>query len=136
MSALVDTSIWSLALRRETRGFDARERRLVEQWRELVTAGEALLIGPIRQEILSGIRAERTFNELANWLRYFDLIELQPGDFDQAARFFNALRSKGVTGTPTDMLMSAVAHRCEIPIFTIDGDFGRFARHLPLQLLS
>ena len=61
MIVLVDTTIWSLALRRRRGILSERERRLVEEWARLVRSGEAVLIGPIRQEILSGIRTEKSF---------------------------------------------------------------------------
>lgn len=134
MTALVDTSIWSLAFRRESRRLNDEERRLVEEWKSLVTAGRAVLIGPIRQEILSGIRDDNVFRSLLQWLRFFDLIDITVDDYDQAAAFFNTLRAHGVTASPIDALICAVAHRCGIAIFTIDRDFERYSDHVPVKL--
>lgn len=134
MSALIDTTIWSLAFRRESRLLNARQQELVADWHSLVVSGGAFLIGPIQQEILSGIRSETVFNDLARWLGYFDLLDVLPQDYDQAARGFNSLRAAGITATPTDMLICAVAIRCDMPVMTADSDFPRFARHLPVQL--
>jgi len=55
MNVLVDTSVWSLALRR--REVD-EESEIVRELRELIVEGSAVIIGPIRQELLSGIRIE------------------------------------------------------------------------------
>lgn len=51
---LADTSIWSLALRRRSEDLNRAERRLLSEWFELVRDGRVRLMGPIRQEILSG----------------------------------------------------------------------------------
>src|SRR5688500_3441075 len=134
MSALVDTSIWSLALRREQRELNHEQQRLLAEWKTLVGAGGAFLIGPIRQEILSGIRDHRAFDSLLNWLRFFDVISVVLEDYDQAAMFFNLLREQGVSASPIDVLICAVARRCDIPVFTTDEDFRRYAEHLPIRL--
>ena len=52
MKVLVDTSVWSQVLRRGEPENEPREREL----RELLREGRAVLMGPIRQELLSGIR--------------------------------------------------------------------------------
>lgn len=134
MSVLVDTTIWSLALRRRTRDLNHRERLLVQEWASLVEAGQVLLIGPIRQEILSGIRRESEFLAVRTRLSAFGCIEILPEDYDQAAAFFNACRGKGFAGTAIDLLICAVAARADAPIFTTDEDFVRYAELLPIRL--
>lgn len=124
---LVDTTIWSLAIRRR-----ARDRALVEAWVSMVTSGTAALIGSIRQEILSGIQRARVFEAIRLRLSDFPYFSIGPQDYDQAARFFNTCRSRGVTAT--DMLVCAVAHHHDVPIFTTDTDFERYARYLPIPL--
>ncbi|MFO7766132.1 MAG: hypothetical protein R6V33_06850 [Pelovirga sp.] len=56
MNVLVDTCIWSLALRRKKSEQDA----VVNELGELISEGRAQLIGPIRQELLSGIKNKKT----------------------------------------------------------------------------
>jgi len=63
---LIDTSVWSLALRRSSLDLNNKQRRLVDRWTELVREGQAALIGPIRQEILSGVRHQESFETLRN----------------------------------------------------------------------
>ena len=134
MSVLVDTPIWSLALRRKRRHLSQPDQKLVEEWAELVRAGQAQIIGPIRQEILSGIRRTADLNELREVLSSFEDIPLSTGDYEQAAIFFNQCRAKGITGTPIDLQICAIAHRLGFKIFTTDADFVRYARHIPIQI--
>lgn len=91
-------------------------------------------MGPIRQEILSGIRSQTMFESLREWLRFFDVLEVSVDDYDRAAAFYNRLRDNGLTGSPTDLLICSVAHRYAMPIFTTDNDFIQFADHLPIEL--
>ena len=134
MTVLVDTSIWSLAIRRRRGDLNAREKSFVREWIRLVESGQAALIGPIRQEILSGIRHESDFAVVRHRLSAFAYLPVLPQDYDQAAAFFNACRAKGVTGTPIDLLICAVADRRKVAIFTADTDFELYAKHLPIRL--
>lgn len=131
---LVDTTIWSLALRRRTARLNASELKLVEAWAALVESGLAALIGPIRQEILSGIRREAVFDLIRDHLGDFAILPIEAGDYDEAARFYSVCRSRGISGTSIDMLICAVASRHDVAIFTTDTDFDRYARCLPIRL--
>ena len=64
MNALVDTSVWSLALRRRARDLSAAERPLVVELAELVNEGRARIVGLVRQELLSGIKSPAQYEEL------------------------------------------------------------------------
>ncbi len=130
MRVLIDTSVWSLALRR-ARPVPAP---IVEELAELVREGRTVIIGPIRQELLSGVKGNQQFQTLRDHLRAFPDLELETADFEEAARFFNRCRSKGIQGSNTDFLMCAVASRRDLSIFTTDGDFREFRRVLPLTL--
>lgn len=136
MNVLIDTTVWSLALRRRREKLSALEQDLVVEWENLALSGRAVLIGPVRQEVLSGIREETVFAALQARLSEFRSLEVLPGDYDKAARFFNTCRSRGVTGTPIDMLICALAFRHDLPIFTTDPDFPQYAGHIPIRLHS
>jgi len=136
VNVLVDTTVWSLALRRRREKLSLDEQSRVGEWGELAESGRAVLMGPIRQEVLSGIREEKVFTILQERLSEFRSLEVLPGDYDQAARFFNVCRSRGIAGTPIDMLICATAFRYELPIFTTDPDFPQYARHVPIRLHS
>ncbi|MFL6194346.1 MAG: PIN domain-containing protein [Thermoanaerobaculia bacterium] len=130
MSVLVDTSVWSLALRRRSPGDGPAVREL----RELVEEARVRIIGAIRQEILSGIREVSHFESLRDHLSAFPDLELSTIDHVRAAEFFNICRRHGVQGSNTDFLICAAAERHGLPIFTTDGDFEDFALHLPIEI--
>jgi len=131
MKVLVDTSVWSLALRR--REVDDRSE-IVREFRELIAEGSVVLIGPIRQELLSGIRIRRQFESLRNHLRAFPDLLLEMIDFERAAEHYTACRKRGIQGSNTDFLICAVSERLDLSIFTTDEDFDHFAEHLPIRL--
>ncbi|HEY7306953.1 MAG TPA: PIN domain-containing protein [Bryobacteraceae bacterium] len=134
MRVLVDTSVWSLALRRRQCDLNARENLLVGRLTELVQEGRAGIIGLIRQELLSGIKSSTQFENLRKTLRAFSDEPVGTEDHEAAARASNACRVKGIAATATDMLICAVAHRRGMSIFTIDPDFDRYAHCLPVNL--
>ncbi|HYT67315.1 MAG TPA: PIN domain-containing protein [Vicinamibacterales bacterium] len=130
MRVLVDTSVWTLALRRGARPHDPA----VAELRSLIDEGRVALIGPIRQELLSGIRTPDAFERLRDHLRPFADEHLDSIDFERAAEHFNTCRAKGIQGSNTDFLICAAAERRRLPILTTDADFGRFADVLPITL--
>lgn len=130
MKVLVDTSVWSLALRRR----DTPDSPTVQELRALIEHGRVAMIGPIRQELLSGIRTAEQFERLRLHLRSFADEPLTIDDGERAAEHFNTCRAHGVQGSNTDFLICAAAERRDLPILTTDVDFTRFARVLPITL--
>jgi predicted nucleic acid-binding protein len=130
MKALVDTSVWSESLRRKQGASSSAAQEL----QALISERRVAIIGPIRQEILSGVRDEKQFEKLRRHLIPFPDVTLTTDDYETAARFFNTCRGRGVQGSNTDFLICAVAARREFAIFTTDRDFERFAKHLPIAL--
>ncbi|MEN9469967.1 MAG: hypothetical protein RL630_1700 [Verrucomicrobiota bacterium] len=130
MRVLVDTGVWSLALRR-TDGYLHPE---TEELLRLVMAHVAEIIGPVRQEILSAVRDRPHFARLENHLDAFPDVPLLSEDFVTAAKFFNLCRPQGIQGSNIDFLLCAVAVRCDLAIFKTDGDFRHFAKCLPIAL--
>jgi predicted nucleic acid-binding protein len=129
MKVLIDTSVWSLALRRRAPIHEA-----VDVLRRLVADGRAALVGPVRQELLSGIRDRADFLRLRDHLRAFPDEPIVTADYERAAECFSMCRAKGVQGSNTDFLLCAVAERHRLPILTTDDDFAQFARLLPIAL--
>lgn len=129
MNVLIDTCVWSLVLRRTQPRVD-----LSLELQTLVADGRAAIIGPIRQELLSGIREKRHFDALRRNLESFPDVELGSADYERAAEYFNHARSFGVQGSNTDFLICAVAVDRELSVFTVDEDFGRYAELFPLSL--
>jgi predicted nucleic acid-binding protein len=130
MNVLVDTSIWSLALRRDAPRGSAEELELVE----LIREDRVVMLGPVRQELLSGVRSPQQFELLRSRLRAFPDLILGPGDYEEAARCFNRCRAKGIQGSNTDFLLCAVALSRELAIFTTDKDFLAFRKVLHMKL--
>jgi predicted nucleic acid-binding protein len=130
VKVLVDTSVWSLALRRATPSPNAA----VGELRSLIEEGRVAMIGVIRQELLSGVQTQGAFERLRDHLRACADEQLETADFERAAEHFNACRSRGVQGSNTDYLICAVAERRSMPILTTDADFTRFAEVLPIAL--
>ena len=130
MKVLVDTSVWSLALRRCKQSIPAPAQEL----RHLIQDHRVQIIGPIRQEILSGIRNDSQFNKLRKHLESFPDLPILSNDYVRAAKFFNLCRSKGIQGSNTDFLICAVAVRNKFLIFTTDKDFELFSKHIKINL--
>jgi predicted nucleic acid-binding protein len=130
MKILVDTSVWSLALRRG----DQSRIPCVMELRGLIQDHRVQMIGPIRQEILSGIRSESQFHNLQKHLDSFPDLPILTEDYVEAAKYFNLCRSKGIQGSNTDFLICSVSVRNELPIYTTDKDFEQFAKHIPIRL--
>jgi predicted nucleic acid-binding protein len=134
MLVLVDTPIWSLALRRTSTDLNRREQKLTSSLQDLIRDGRAQLIGPVRQELLSGIREEISFRKLRRQMRAFDEPNLEVADYEEAAHIHNRCRSRGIAGSPIDFLICATAHRRGWEIFTTDRDFTLYAAAFPLRL--
>lgn len=130
---LVDTCVWSAALRRKKTQSIPEEalvlKRLIQQHR-------ACLIGPILQEVLTGIRHEEQFSRLQEKLKAFELFQMAVPDFIQAAKYSNLCRSKGVQGSHTDYLIATIAIKHNIPVFTTDQDFTYYQKYIPVQLFA
>jgi predicted nucleic acid-binding protein len=134
MTVLVDTSIWSVALRRPPHRRAPSESRRVGRLQELISEGRAQLLGVVRQELLSGIRHLEQFGSLREHLRSFPDVALDRDDCERAAEMSNTCRAQGVSGSSTDFLICSVAVGRRWAIYTSDGDFERYGRCLPLTL--
>jgi hypothetical protein len=132
MNIVIDTSVWSLALRRQRSSTAVAALELAE----LVREGRAAMMGPVRQELLSGVQKEQQYETLRGYLRAFPDIALETEDYEEAASFFNRCRARGVQGSNTDFLICAAAARRRFGILTTDTDFQHFAKLLPIVLHS
>jgi len=132
MKIIIDTCVWSLALRRN----DPQENEYVQELKELIKEVRAQLIGPVRQKLLSGIKSKKQFNQLKEHLRAFDDIEVFTEDYELAAEYFTTARKRGTQGSNTDFLICAISTRRDMPILTTDKDFITFKTLLPIKLHS
>jgi len=130
VNVLVDTPIWSYALRTP----DKEHQHEIDRLTSLIRDQRALIIGPIRQEILSGYSDVRKFKKLREKLSFFENTPIQDIDYESAAELCNQCRKKGVQGSHTDFLICAVAKRIDVPIFTTDKDFSHYQKAIPIKL--
>jgi predicted nucleic acid-binding protein len=129
LKVLVDTCIWSHALRSKNPDFAEYVKRL----ETLIADQRVLIIGAIRQEVLSGYSDINKFERLKTKLSYFENTPILDDDYIVAARFYNECRQHGVQGSHIDLLICAVAVRLNIQIFTTDKDFEFYQQYLPIK---
>lgn len=135
MKVLVDTTVVSLALRRARPDLLApADHAAVERFRELAKNDQAVLIGAIRQEALSGLKSAAQFAKVQTVLDGFQYLPTDRADHDAAAEAFNQCRSRGIAAGPIDMLICASAIRYGLRVFTADVDFVRYASVLRVRL--
>jgi predicted nucleic acid-binding protein len=130
LSVLVDTSVWSLALRRDKPAASPA----VEALRSAVERGDVCLLGVVLQEVLQGFPSPDRARRLVEYLAPFPILALHRGDYVYAAEIRNKCRSKGLAISTVDAQIAAASinHRC--PLLTVDRDFEGLARHFPLRL--
>ncbi|WP_297725138.1 PIN domain-containing protein [Limnohabitans sp. Rim8] len=137
MKVLVDTSVWSLALRRPKNvALSPEQKTVVTALADLMQDGRAVMMGAIRQELLSGIKTQAGFDALKSTLSAFEDVPLTMTDYEKAAQVFNTCRTNGVQGSNTDFLICAVSINHKLPIFSIDNDFLNYQKCLPVLLYS
>ncbi len=126
MKYLVDTCVWSLLLRRRhTTVLGAEEQAKVALLRDAIQDRRVAIIGPIRQEVLSGIKHEAQFHKLRDALEDFPDVPLYRRHFEEAARLFNLCQGSGVASGSTDILICAVAILEGFDVLTSDQGLNR-----------
>jgi predicted nucleic acid-binding protein len=126
VKVLADTCVWSLALRHKDRSaLSGDEKVLVASLAESIRDGRVVMIGPIRQEILSGIKEQAQFERLRGALESFSDEPITTLDYEEAARLHNQCRNRGVECGPVDILICAVAARRRWSILTNDRGLKR-----------
>lgn len=130
MKVIVDTSVWSLALRRSTTIASAETIEL----KKLIQNQSVVMLGCIRQELLSGIRELAWYEHLRERLSAFPNQILNENCYELAAKMFNECRAKGVQGSNTDFLICAAAQLNQLAIYTTDQDFIHYQKILGISL--
>jgi predicted nucleic acid-binding protein len=133
MKVLVDTSIWSLALRKSN--YSSEEQKVIDIFSKLLKSISVVMIGPIRQEILSGISDDKKYLDLKDKLSFFNDIPISTDDYEKASEYFNTCRKHGIQGSHIDFLICSFSINHDIPIFTLDKDFSNYKKYLPIVLL-
>jgi len=128
MKVLVDASVWSQALRNK------RQNAATKELVDLINASMVVMIGPVRQELLSGVADEKTFESLKATLASFEDVPITTADYETAAKFYNTCCPHCVQGTYADFLLCAIAANRKLLIFSADAKFEHLAKHLPVRL--
>jgi hypothetical protein len=134
MNVLVDTSVWSLALRRRFTDLTSVERAVVNELADLTREGRTRIIGLIRQELLSGIKTAAQYEKLRVALQAFPDESIETPDYEAAAKASNTCRAKGITVSVVDALICQIALARQWSIFTTDPDFKAYAKVHPIKL--
>ena len=132
MKVLVDTPIWFYALRSSNQEYQSE----IDSLTSLILDQRAIIIGPIRQEILSGYSDLSQFRIIREKLSSFANTPILDVDYELAAEFNNKCRKKGIQGSHIDFLICAVANRKDVAIFTNDKDFEQFQKIIPIKLFE
>ena len=131
MKVLVDTSVWSLALRR-TPAAAAPE---VELLARLLQAGDQVATtGIVFQEILQGTRGPRNRERIIQSFRSLPFLNPDRKDHDEAAQLYTACRRKGLQAGTIDALLAQLCLRHDLDLLTTDHDFEGMQRVCSLRL--
>ena len=133
MSLFVDTSVWSLALRRDAVDDSPAVHALataLERGAPLFTTGLVL------QELLQGFRGPKARDRIVQRLSALPFIIPDREDHVQAAELRNHCRRKGVQIGTIDALLAQFCIRHELEMLTTDKDFRLVAEHAPLTLTA
>lgn len=134
MKVLADTCAWSLLLRRgNPAALSGEDQLMLTTLRDAIQDGRVAMVGPIRQEVLSGIREPAQFERLKRALGAFPDEPIATGDYEEAARLFNLCRSHGVECGAVDILLCAVAAKEGWSLLTNDGGINRCVEALKAE---
>jgi predicted nucleic acid-binding protein len=131
MSLFVDTSVWSLALRRDAPPHVAEVAAL----RSALEHSEPVLTtGLVLQELLQGFSGPKARDQIVGHLSALPLLVPDRSDHIEAADLRNSCRRVGVQIGTIDALLAQLCIRHRLTMLSADDDFAAIARHLPLRL--
>jgi predicted nucleic acid-binding protein len=131
LSLFADTSVWSLALRRDSPASSPEVRALVQA----IESGETLLTtGLVLQELLQGFSGPRIRDQILDRFSAMPLLVPDRDDHVGAAQLRNRCRRTGVQIGTIDALLAQLCIRHGLTMLTSDKDFRRIADHSSLKL--
>jgi predicted nucleic acid-binding protein len=133
MTLLVDTSVWSLALRRDGVAAEPQVRHLKDA---LLGSEVVVTTGLILQELLQGFSGPRARAQIIDRFAALPLLQPDRQDHIDAAALRTACRKAGVQIGTIDALLAQLCIRHELTLLTTDRDFTHAARHCPLRVWS
>jgi len=131
VSLFVDTSVWSLAFRRDAPVAADERRELVRT----IEAGEELLTtGLVLQELLQGFSGPRARRQILDRFAVLPLLVPDRRDHVDAAELKNTCRRGGVQIGTIDALLAQLCPRYDLTMLTADEDFRNIAEQCALKL--
>ncbi|MFT4195254.1 PIN domain-containing protein [Ottowia sp.] len=131
MTLLVDTSVWSLALRRDAPTGEPEVATLHEA---LAGADTVVTTGIVLQELLQGFGTPKARTRIIASFGALALIPPDREDHVAAADLRNTCRAAGVQFGTIDALIAQLCIRHDLTLLTTDQDFSHAARHCKLKL--
>ena len=131
MNLFVDTSVWSLALRRDAPRRSGEVGVLAEQ---LDAGGSVFTTGLVLQELLQGFAGPKARSLILQRFAALPFLVPDRNDHAKAAELRNKCRREGVQIGTIDALLSQLCIHHRLVMLTTDRDFARVARHSPLKL--
>ena len=133
MSLFVDTSVWSLAFRRDAPSPAPEVRELVRA----IEAGETLLAtGLVLQELLQGFSGPRARDRILDRFTALPFLVPDRKDHIDAAELRNKCRRGGIQIGTIDALLAQLCIRHDLTMLATDQDFRNMAGHCALKLWS
>ena len=131
MTLFVDTSVWSLALRRDSPPLVAEVQALIHA----IEAGETLITtGLVLQELLQSFSGPRDRTEILDRFSVVPLLVPDRDDHIQAAELRNRCRRAGIQIGTIDALLAQLCIGNNLTLLSTDNDFTQVARHCALKL--
>jgi predicted nucleic acid-binding protein len=131
LSLFVDTSVWSLALRRDSPASSPEVRTLVRA----IENGETLLTtGLVLQELLQGFSGPKSRDQILDRFSSVPLLVPDRDDHVRAAELRNDCRRNGVQIGTIDALLAQLCIRHDLTMLTTNKDFRRIADQAALKL--
>jgi predicted nucleic acid-binding protein len=131
VTLFVDTSVWSLAFRRD-QASSAPEVRML---RDALEGGETVVVtGLVLQELLQGFAGPRARKDIIDRFTALPLLTPDRQDHIDAADFRNRCRRAGLQIGTIDAVIAQLCMRHQLKLLTTDNDFVLAARHCTLRV--
>ena len=130
---IVDSDVWSEVFRSRA----GKASKYFDTLTKLIEDEDVVLLGAIRQEVLSGIKSKEQFDSIKKVLRSFLDVSLPEEIYEIAASFYNICRSNGVQGSHTDFLLKFIIFKVEhykLEILSNDRDYIHYSKHIPIKV--
>ena len=131
MTLLVDTSVWSLALRRDAPATTPEVQALTDA---LLGAGVVVTTGLVLQELLQGFSGPKAGAQIIERFAALPLLQPDREDHIAAAELRNTCRRAGVQMGPVDAVLAQLCIRHDLMLLSTDNDFALAAKHCALRL--